>query len=327
MAMGTSPHRGGAGMRPYPGRRLLGGAASEGMTMERTRGTRTGRAGMLALLGALTLVLGACSLPHLPGRSGPDLASQDVITLSRANAGIMGYFGEWTTEVAADTITMTYQLPNDAVISTVTEELSPAHREAIVQATEEYVAWEKTLSERERTPCTDIPSTTVTISGSLTHDSSVQDCEGETPLRTLTSVVRDAQSPRSREVARPTHDWTIEIRPWSGEGPDESADVERYHLSAAEPEEGMAIEAENAPAGWGAGLAEDEGDGAPLGWDATGTVLIVLNDFLQGQDQLGCGDPVGEIRAIQHDTPSQTWAYRLCPGQQSEALVDVLRGL
>lgn len=299
--------------------------------MSQARGTGAGRAGMLALFGAFALILGACSLPQLPGRGGPDLTAQDVITLTRASAGMTGFFGVGTTEIAANTITMRYQLPNDVEISAVTQELSAEHRESIETAAQEYVAWERTLSEREHTPCTDIPSTGVTISGSFTHDSSVQDCDDDSPLRTLKGAVRDAQSPRSLEVARPVDEWTIEIRPWVGDGPDEDGTVERYELSAADHETGMGISAQNAPSGWGAGLGEvaegGGGDGAPLGWDGTGTILVALNDFLQGQDQLGCGDPSGEVRVIEHGTPSRTWAYRLCPGQQSEALVEVLRAL
>ncbi|GAA1485122.1 hypothetical protein [Brachybacterium fresconis] len=294
--------------------------------MPRARSTAAG-----ALLAALALTLGACSL--LPGRGAPDLAASDVITLHITSAGMFGYFGGATTEIDADTISMRYRLPNDAVIYDLTEELEAGDRERIEEAAEKYVAWEKTLSEKERTPCTDIPSTGVEISGSVTHDSSVQDCGDDTPLRDLRQRVDDAEPEPAEHLAHPLDDWTIEIRPWAEDGPDESAPVERYVLTKAQHEIGMGISAENTPDGWGAGLApgdDEDGDGtgsAPLGWDATGAVLTEINDYLLGRDQLGCGDQTGEIRVIKQGDPSQTWTYRLCPGQQSEVLAETLRSL
>lgn len=300
------------------------------MTRTRRR-PRSRRTAAGALLAALALTLGACSL--LPGRGAPDLAASDLITLRVTSAGMFGYFGGATTEVDTNSISMRYRLPNDAVIFEHTEELADGDRERIEEAAEKYVGWEKTLSDRERIPCTDTPPTGVEISGSVTHDSSVQDCVDDTPLRDLRERVDDAEPELTEHLARPVDDWTIEIRPWAEDGPDEAAPVERYELSKAQHEIGMGISAENAPEGWGAGLApgdDDDGDGtrsAPLGWDATGTVLTEINDYLLGQDQLGCGDQTGEIRVIKQGDPSLTWTYRLCPGQQSEVLAETLRGL
>lgn len=288
---------------------------------------RTRRLRATALLAALTLALGACTLPRSPGQDGPDLAGDDVLTLTHTAAGMFGYFGASYTEVGADTITQTFVLPDQTEIFSVTEEISAGDRAHIEDSAEEYLDWERTLSEKERTPCTDVPSTGVEISGSITHESSVQDCMDESPLQVLEGSVRSAQSELPGQLARPTADWTIEIRPWGEDGPDESAPVERYRLTAAQHEIGMGITAQNAPSGWGEGLEPDTGDGAPLGWGTTGTVLIELNAFLLGQDQLGCGDQTGEIRVIQEGMPATTWTYRLCPGQQSEVLADVLRGL
>lgn len=288
---------------------------------------RTRRLGATALLAALTLALGACTLPRLPGQDGPDLAGDDVITLSQDSAGVFGYFGSSSTEVTADTVTERFVLPNDVEIFAVAEEITPEHRATVEGDAEAYLTWERTLSDEDLPVCTDIPPLTVEISGSTTHESTVQDCMQESPLRVLDRSVRSAQSELPGQLARPTGDWTIEIRPWGEDGPDESAPVERYQLSAAEHEIGMGITAQNAPAGWGEGLEPDTGEGSPLGWDATGTVLTGINDFLLGQRQLGCGDQTGEIRVIHEGSPSTTWAYSLCPGQQSEVLAEILRGL
>lgn len=288
-------------------------------------GTR--RTGAAALLAALTLALGACTLPGLPGQDGSELDGQDVITLTRPSAGMFGFFGTSSTEVGGATVRQTFQLPNGAEIFSVTEEISDGDRGRIEEAAAEYLDWERTLSDAERHPCTDMPSTGIEISGSITHEASVQDCQNETPLRLLEHSVRDAQSELPGQLARPTGDWTVEIRPWAGDGPDESVPVERYRLSAAQHEIGMGITAQNPPSGWGEDLEADTGEGSPLGWDTTGTVLVGINDFLLGQGRLGCGDPSGEIRVIHEGTPSTTWAYRLCPGQRSAALAELLRGL
>ncbi|MGP9682355.1 MULTISPECIES: hypothetical protein [unclassified Brachybacterium] len=56
-------------------------------------------------------------------------------------------------------------------------------------------------------------------------------------------------------------------------------------------------------------------------------MLTDLNAFLLNQDTLGCGDQTGENRVIKQGKPSQTWTYRLCPGQHSEVLAQTLRGL
>lgn len=244
---------------------------------------RTRRLGATALLAALTLALGACTLPRLPGRDGSDLAGDDVITLSQDSAGVFGYFGSSSTEVTADTVTERFVLPNDVEIFAVAEEITPEHRATVEEDAEAYLAWERTLSDEDLPVCADIPPLTVDISGSTTHESTVQDCMQESPLRVLDRSVRSAQSELPGQLARPTGDWTIEIRPW--------------------------------------------GEGSPLGWDATGTVLTGINDFLLGQRQLGCGDQTGEIRVIHEGSPSTTWAYSLCPGQQSEVLAEILRGL
>lgn len=280
----------------------------------------------IVLMTGLAMMVSACSLPQWGG-GGADLASGDVITITRTSAGMFGLFGAGTTEIAEDTVTSRYSLPNNAEIYALTEELAAPDREHIEHAAEEYLEWERTLSERARTPCTDIPSDRIEISGSTTHESTVQDCSEDTPLRALKQSVTHAQSEFPEQLAHPTDEWTIEIRPWAGDGPDESADVERYALTRAEHEKGMGITAQNAPSGWGAELVPEGDDPASLGWDTTGTVLTEINGFLLGQRQLGCGDQTGEIRVIKQGEPSLTWTYRLCPGQQSEVLAQTLRGL
>lgn len=287
----------------------------------------TRRTGAMALLVALTLALSACTLPRLPWQDGPDLGSGDVIAVTRTSAGIFGYFGSSRTEVAQETIRQTYRLPNGTEIFSLTEEITPGDRGRIEDAAADYLDWERTLSERQRTPCTDVPATGIEISGSVTHESSVQDCGEETPLRLLVQSVRTAQTELPGRLARPTGDWTVEIRPWAEDGPDETAPVERYRLSAAQHEIGMGITAQNAPSGWGEVLEPDTGEGSPLGWDGTGTVLIGINDFLLAQRHMSCRDPIGEIRVIHEGAPSTTWTYCLIPGEQSEALTELMRGL
>lgn len=292
--------------------------------------TTARRPGALALLGALTLALSSCSL--LPAGDGPELAADDVITIGSSAAGMFGYFGHGSTTVAADTISTRFELPNGAEIYETTDELDPAARDLIEERAGKYVAWEGKLSQKTQNPCTDLPSTGVEITGSITHESSVQDCADDSPLRALKQSVRDAEPELFGQLARPVDDWTIEIRPWTedgpvGGGPDDSAPVERYVLTAAQHEIGMGISAESTPAGWGADLAPDEGNGAPLGWDTTGLVLIDLNAYLLNQDKLGCVDQTGQIRVTKQGNPAQTWTHRLCPGQHSEVLAQTLRGL
>lgn len=81
------------------------------------------------------------------------------------------------------------------------------------------------------------------ISGSVTHDSSVQDCGEETPLSDLRQRVDDAEPELAEHLAHLLDDWA------------------------------------------------------------------------------------SEIRVIKQGDPSQTWTYRLCPGQQSEVLAETLRAL
>lgn len=292
---------------------------------------RTARA--TALAGALMMLMSACSLPMVPGPGGPDVTSQDVITIHRSAAGMFGFFGSGSTSVAEDSITQRFSIPNGVEIYSYTEELETQDRMQIEEATEKYLVWESTLSQEQQILCTDMPNTDVEISGSFSHESSVQDCKDESPLRALKQTVRNAQGPLAAQLAVPTEDWTIEIRPWVedepyGGGPDEEAPVERYDLLAAEHEVGMGILAQNTPDGWGERLAQPRGvEHQQLGWDTTGVVLTEVNDFLLGQGQMGCGDPSGEIRVIQQRNPALTWTYRLCPGEHSEELAQTLRGL
>lgn len=295
--------------------------------MTRARRTLGRPLGIAALLAALLLPLGACSPPSLPGLGGTDLAENDVITLTHPSAGMFGYYGDAFTTVEANAVTTSYVLPDGTEIFSLTDEIDSRERERIEDSAERYLAWEKDRSDDDRTVCTDIPSTTVEVSGSITHESVVLDCGDAHPLQDLEGAVGDARSSLAGRLARPAADWSVEIRSWAGGGPNESAPVERYRLLAAEHETGMGATAQHAPEGWGADLPEDTGDGAPLGWDTTGTVLLELNAFLIGQDQLGCEDPTGEIRVIREGTPSLTWTSRLCAGQQSEVLAEVLRGL
>src|SRR5699024_7952704 len=106
----------------------------------------TRRTGTTLLLVALTLALGACTPPRLPWQDGPELAADDVIAVTHTAAGIYGYFGSSRTEVARETVTQTYQLPDGTEIFSLTEEITEEGRERIEDAAADYLDWERTLS-------------------------------------------------------------------------------------------------------------------------------------------------------------------------------------
>ena len=295
--------------------------------------TTARRPGALALLGALALALSSCSLcPPGTVLSSPPTTSSPS---GSSAAGMFGYFGHGSTTVAADTISTRFELPNGAEIYETTDELDPAARDLIEERAGKYVAWEGKLSQKTQNPCTDLPSTGVEITGSITHESSVQDCRRRHTSEHAEAIRARCGARAVRAARTPCRrlSWTIEIRPWTedgpvGGGPDDSAPVEDATCSPRpSTRSGWGISAENTPAGWGADLAPDEGNGAPLGWDTTGLVLIDLNAYLLNQDKLGCGDQTGQIRVTKQGNPAQTWTHRLRPGQHSEVLAQTLRGL
>lgn len=287
-------------------------------------GRRHARAGALLLAGAM-LALAGCEPPGTGG-SGPDLGEDDVVTLVEPHASLDGYFGSTVTEVGKDSMTTRFEMPDGTEIYAATEEMDPWRREEVVEAAQEYIGWRAGI--RDPAPCTDIGSTTVRITGAVEHESEMQDCAPDTPLRALRLTIDDSRGPDAEHRAHPYEDWTIEVRPWSGDGPDESAPVERYLLRRGEFRTLMYMSAENAPAGWGEDLVPgaEEGERA-LDEAATASVMKDLNGFLLGQDQMGCGDPSGEVRVIREGIPALQWTYRLCADEHSEVLVGTLRGM
>lgn len=289
--------------------------------------TRTRYARAAAVLLAVPLALAGCSLPQPFGPGAPDLAGTDVITLTRPSLSVAGAFGTATTTIDGRQITSRFTLPDETEIYSVTEEITAEERTQIENAAEEYLQWERTVPEEARPECTDTPSLGVTVTGSITHESSVIDCMEDGPLDELLRTARDAQSDLTGQLAVPTSDWTIEVLPQGADGPDDPVPLEQYRISDARHGSGMEIEAQDAPEGWGTSLEEHSTHGGDLGWDSTGTVLVDLNSFLLGQDQLGCEDPEGEIRVTREGDPSTTWTAPLCSDQQSEALLETLREL
>ncbi|GAA1312998.1 MAG: hypothetical protein ACTIOA_11425 [Brachybacterium tyrofermentans] len=295
--------------------------------------TRAVRA--IALLAGSTLMLGACAMPSLSGLGGgPDLAATDVITLTHPQTMPDGYYGETTIEIGEHTLTERYVLPDGTEIYSVEQELSAEDRDHLEQATETYLDWEPSVPADERIDCMDAGLQTVEVSGSITHASSMQDCDPESPLRELNVLVRDSQGERVEQLARPAADWTVEFRPWAGDGPDESAPVETYALDGDGFAEGTYITAGNVPDGWGGSLTEQEDPYATTGtarflapWSLIGPVLADLNTLLLEHDPSTCEDPSGEVRVRYEGTQERTWTSQLCPGEPSEALVEELRGL
>ena len=143
--------------------------------------TRAVRA--IALLAGSTLMLGACAMPSLSRLGGgPDLAATDVITLTHPQTMPDGYYGETTIEIGEHTLTERYVLPDGTEIYSVEQELSAEDRDHLEQATETYLDWEPSVPADERIDCMDAGLQTVEVSGSITHASSMQDCDPGIPL-------------------------------------------------------------------------------------------------------------------------------------------------
>lgn len=292
----------------------------------------TRRLGAAALLGALALALTACSPSGPP--DGPDLAAGDVITLGEPQVMPDGYYGVESIVITEDTVSGRFVLPDGSEIFSVERELAPEDRESLETAAEAYLEWEPGVSVEERTSCMDIGDTTVEVFGSLTHESSMQDCSQETPLRELTTLAEDTWSEGRGPLVRPFMDWSVEIRPWAGDGPDESATVESYLFRRGIFPDGLQVIAQNAPDGWGTSLtAEDDyaGDERYLApWALSGPVLSDLNEMLLEPDAPGCDAPTGEIRVIRqlpYDDSEVIATRPLCPGQPSTDVAETLRGL
>lgn len=284
----------------------------------------------IALLVGSVLLLSACSTPDLPGLgTGRDLAAEDTITLTQPMVMPDGYYGEETTVIAADTIIGRYALPDGTEIFSVEQELDAQGRDLLEQAVERYLEWEPSVPAEERMDCMDAGMLTVEVSGSLEHASTMQDCDPDSPLRDLTVQARDTQGERVDQLARPFTDWAVEIRPWAGDGPEESAPVESYAMQGEAFSDGVWVTPANPPDGWGADLAAASNDPERflVPWASSGPALAELNRLLLAQDQLGCDAPNGEIRIIDEVDPDESWTYRVCPGQPSELLVEELRGL
>lgn len=296
---------------------------------------RARRTLVVALLALLPLSLGACSALDL--RGGPELTGSDVIVLTHPQRMPDGYFGEEIVMITEDTISSRYVLPDGSELYDVEQELAPADRERLVEATEEYLAWEPSVPEEDRIECIDAPVQTVEVYGSLTHTSSMQDCTPETPLRELNIVASDVEGELIGALARPFHDWTVEVRPWADGGPDESAPVESYTVTGDGIVGGMVMSSQNAPEGWADSFEAIENPYDPTAaprlivpWDVSGPVLSDLDRVLLTDTVPTCDEPAGEIRALrlhQYEEPTVAATRPLCPGEPAADLVERLRGV
>ena len=285
----------------------------------------TGRRGA-ALTAMLALALTGCGIA-LPGLGGaPELDEQDVITYSRSVSGVYGDLGTRTVEVGPDTLTTRYSMPGGTELFSVEEELAAEDRERIMTATEEYIAWQD--SPGDKAVCADTPSITVQVTGSHEHSSTRDDCPGDEPPGALLSALEEAQSAEVAALAVPGVEWRIDLRPWSGDGPDEDASVERYRLGHGGDGSPMSIEGERAPDGWSDDLEPAAGeDERLLDEEATAAVLRALNGVLMPDSALDCDAPTGAMTLIRDGEPTGTWELPVCAGQESETLVEELRGL
>lgn len=285
----------------------------------------TGRRGA-ALTAMLALALTGCGIA-LPGLGGaPELDEQDVITYSRSVSGVYGDLGTRTVEVGPDTLTTGYSMSGGTELFSVEEELAAEDRERIVTATEEYISWEGAPSAKA--VCADTPSITVQVTGSHEHSSTMDDCPGDEPPAALLSALEEAQGTEVAALAVPGVEWRIELRPWSGDGPEEGARAEQYRLGHGADGSPMSIEGDRAPAGWGDELdpASDE-DERLLDEEATASVLRGVNGVLMPEAPLECDAPTGAMTLLRDTEPTDTWEVPVCAGQETEALVEELRGL
>lgn len=281
------------------------------------------RAALLA--GAAALALSGCGIANTA--FPVSLADEDVITVVRSDAGIFGYYGGSTMEVAATTITTRYTLPDGTELYEVTDELEPLQRERVVDAAETYLEWERFAGDRGL--CTDLPSTTVTVSGSTTHESSYQECDLEV-LTDLRRTIEDSRGSVTRDLAHPAQEWTVEIQPLTAEGEPvaDTGSAERYAFQPGYYPDLVMVQAEGAPEGWGADLAPGPEEGQRvLEAPEVATALQGINGVLLDQDRIGCGDATAEVTLTRGGAPSALWEFPVCPGQSTEELVEALRGL
>ena len=296
-----------------------------------------------ALIGAFTLLLSACTgstsgpppteqpstsasttpsasasttrppTPEESARTSADLAPTDVITLLVPSTDPGGSYGDYRYEITEDSISSSFTLFDGTVIYAVSAGLSPLQRDYLELATENYVG----TDPADRGPrCAHSGAITVEISGSISHRSEASSCIASSPMTALHRAVRELRGDAAKLLAEPSQKWTIEIRPWATDGPDDSAPVESYTLRGSGTSDGMTIQGESTPPGWGGTLAPGSGEQGPsLGQQGTGTVLTALNEVILGEDRAHCESPSAEVRIIQHDTPDLVWTTRQCPDQ------------
>lgn len=278
------------------------------------------------LSAALVLTLTGCGIT-VPGIGGsPALDEQDVITYSSSVAGVYGRLGTRIFEVGPDTLTTRYSMPGGTELYAVEEELAAEDRERIVSATEEYIVWQD--SPGDKAVCADTPMVTVQVTGSHEHSSTVEDCSEDEPPRAILRALEEAQSAEVHSLAVPGVMWRIEVRPWSGDGPEEGARAERYELGRGASGVPMSITGERAPAGWGDELepGSDKNERL-LDEESTIAVLRGVNAVLMPESPLACDAPTGAMILRRDSEPTSTLELPVCPGQATEALVEDLRGL
>lgn len=257
--------------------------------------------------------------------SGTALAPSDVLTIESPSTSPDGSYGMERVEVTEDTITSSFTLKDGTQIYSIPRLLRGSERPQLELVAQDYVDW---IEAGGTSSCPHSGPTTVTISGSLTHESAAVGCEVGTPIWSLEELIRDVQDDSVSELARPDDGWTIEIVPWSGDGPDLSAPVERYTLRDSGHQDEMSLVAENVPAGWGTQLLPGTEPGEmtfrPGG---TGEVLTALNRALLADQLGGCQDPRAEVTIVRSGSPGLIWTPRLCPDQDLTTVTELLRGL
>lgn len=258
-------------------------------------------------------------------RASVALAPTDVLTIQLPSTDPGGSYGDVRYEITEDSLSSSFTMFDGTTIYVATTALTTSQRDALERSAETYVD----TDPAERGPkCPHSGRATVTISGSVVHRSEAYPCFSFSPMNALLDAVGAASSEVMGQLAEPYEMWSIEIRPWATDGPDESAPVERYTLDGFELSGNMAIEGENTPPGWGRTLLPVPAGDEPMIYEhTTATVLTALNDVILGEERAHCEEPSAEVRIILHDSPDLVRTTRLCPGQEPEVLVDALRGL